>query len=74
MRLAIMHEMKMAMAFMRCMSTPSKASGLRSWLYPHRGISQEKLPWYFGFFEFIHNVRRRGKALLHSLLATLLAP
>jgi transposase len=43
---------------------------LRSWLRPHRGISQEKLPWYLGFFEFIHNVRRRGKALLHSLLAT----
>ncbi len=47
---------------------------LRSWLRPHRGISQEKLPWYLGFFEFIHNVRRRGKALLHSLLATLVAP
>lgn len=47
---------------------------LRSWLRPHRGISQEKLPWYLGFFEFIHNVRRRGKSLLHSLLATLVAP
>lgn len=47
---------------------------LRSWLRPHRGISQEKLPWYLGFFEFVHNVRRRGKALLHSLLATLVAP
>lgn len=47
---------------------------LRSWLRPHRGISQEKLPWYLGFFEFIHIVRRRGKALLHSLLATLVAP
>jgi transposase-like protein len=47
---------------------------LRSWLRPHRGISQEKLPWYLGFFEFIHNTRRRGKALLHALLAVLLAP
>jgi transposase len=47
---------------------------LRSWLRPHRGISQEKLPCYLGFFEFVHNVRRRGKALLHSLLAFLLAP
>jgi transposase-like protein len=47
---------------------------LRSWLRPHRGISQEKLPWYLGFFEFVHNVRQRGKALLHSLLATLVAP
>src|SRR5215468_887487 len=24
---------------------------LRSWLRPHRGISQEKLPLYLGFFE-----------------------
>ena len=47
---------------------------LRSWLRPHRGISQEKLPWYLGFFEFVHNVRRRGKALLRSLLEILLAP
>lgn len=42
---------------------------LRSWLRPHRGISQEKLPLYLGFFEFVHNVRKRGKALLHSLVA-----
>ena len=41
---------------------------LRSWLRPHRGISQEKLPLYLGFFEFVHNVRKRGKALLPSLL------
>lgn len=47
---------------------------LRSWLRPHRGISQEKLPWYLGFFEFVHNARRRGKALLASLLTVLLAP
>ena len=47
---------------------------LRSWLRPHRGISQEKLPCYLGFFEFIHNVRLRGKSLLHSLLAILVAP
>jgi transposase-like protein len=47
---------------------------LRSWLRPHRGISQEKLPCYLAFFEFVHNVRRRGKALLHSLLAALVAP
>lgn len=39
---------------------------LRSWLRPHRGISQEKLPWYLSFFEFVHNARKRGKALLHS--------
>ena len=44
----------------------------RSWLRPHRGISQELLPLYLGFFEFVHNVRKRGKALLGSLLALLL--
>jgi hypothetical protein len=37
---------------------------VRSWLRLHRGISQEKLPLYLGFFEFVHNVRVRGKALL----------
>jgi transposase-like protein len=47
---------------------------LRSWLRPHRGISQEQLPLYLAFFEFVHNVRRRGKALLGALLASLLAP
>jgi transposase len=45
---------------------------LRSWLRPHRGISQEKLPLYLGFFEFVHNARKRGKALLDSLLRLLL--
>ena len=33
---------------------------LRSWLRPHRGIAQEKLPLYLGFFEFVHNVRKRA--------------
>ena len=47
---------------------------LRSWLRPHRGISQEKLPDYLAFFEFVHNARRRGKALLDSLLSLFLAP
>lgn len=46
---------------------------LRSWLRPHRGISQEKLPIYLGFFEFVHNVRKRGKALLGSLVQLLVA-
>ncbi len=45
---------------------------LRSWLRPHRGISQENLPLYLGFFECVHNVRRRGKALLQALLELLL--
>ena len=47
---------------------------LRSWLRPHRGISQERLPIYLGFFEFVHNVRKRGRALLPALLSLLLAP
>jgi transposase len=47
---------------------------LRSWLRPHRGISREKLPLYLGSFEFVHNVRRRGKALLGALIGWLLQP
>jgi transposase-like protein len=46
---------------------------LRSWLRPHRGISQEKLPLYLGFFEFVHNAKTRGKALLSALLVSLLS-
>jgi transposase len=46
---------------------------VRSWLRPHRGISQEKLPLYLGFFEFVHNVKKRGKALLTSLVQVLVA-
>ena len=44
---------------------------VRSWLRPHRGISQEKLPLYLGFFEFVHHVRKRGKALLGALIELL---
>ncbi len=47
---------------------------LRSWPRPHRGISQDRLPLYLGFFEFVHNVRRRGKALLASLIGLLVTP
>jgi transposase-like protein len=47
---------------------------LRSWPRPHRGISQEKLPICLGSFEFAHDVGRRGRALLGSLLDTLLQP
>jgi transposase-like protein len=46
---------------------------LRSWLRPHRGISQEKLPIYLGFFQFVHNVRKRGKQLLGALVGALVA-
>ena len=45
---------------------------LRSWLRPHRGISEERLPLYLGFFQFIHNAKIRRKGLLESLLDTLL--
>ena len=44
---------------------------LRSWLRPHRGISQEQLPVSLGFFEFVHHVRWRGKALLPALIELL---
>jgi len=44
---------------------------LRSWLRPHRGISQEKLSLYLGFFQLVHSTRRRGKALLAALVAAL---
>ena len=46
---------------------------LRSWLRPHRGISQDKLPLYLGFFQFVYNARRRSKALLGALVAALVA-
>ena len=45
----------------------------RSGLRPHRGISQEKLPLYLGFFEFVHNVRKRGKALLGARIELLVS-
>jgi transposase-like protein len=47
---------------------------LRAWLRPHRGISQENLPLYLAFFEFMHNVRQRGKALFESLITALVKP
>ncbi len=34
--------------------------------------SQEKLPLYLGFFEFVHNAKKLGKALLSALLETFL--
>jgi transposase-like protein len=46
---------------------------LRSWLRPHRGVSQEKLPGYLGFFQLVHDARCRGKALLGTLVAGLVA-
>ena len=46
---------------------------LRSWLRPHRGISQSKLPFYLGFFEFIHNAKKRGASIMHELMLCLLS-
>ena len=46
---------------------------LRSWLRPHRGISQAKLPCYLAFFQFVHNVRKRGKKILASLVGLLVS-
>ncbi len=46
---------------------------LRPWLRPHRGISQDKLPLYLSFCQFVHNARRRGKALLGALITALLS-
>lgn len=47
---------------------------LRSWLRPHRGVSQEKLPFYVGFFEWIHNLKKRGKTGLDATFRLLLTP
>ena len=44
---------------------------LRSWLRPHHGISQDKLPDHLGYFQFVHNARRRGKTLLGALVTVL---
>jgi hypothetical protein len=47
---------------------------LRSWLRPHRGVAQEKLPLYLAFFQFVHNARKRGAALLTALVEAIVAP
>ena len=44
---------------------------LRSWLRPHRGVSQEKLPLNLAFSQVVHNARRRGKTLLATLVGKL---
>lgn len=49
-------------------------SVLRSWLRPHRGISQSKLPVYLAFFEFVYNAKKRGKAILGHLFEMILQP
>ena len=49
-------------------------SSLSSWVRPHRGISQEKLPSDLGLFAFVHNVRKRGKTLVSALVAPVPQP
>jgi transposase len=51
-----------------------KASGrcCDQWLRPHRGISQDKLPLYLSFFQFVHNARQRGKALPGALMEAII--
>gem|GEM_PF-4035025 len=78
---ASMLVMKMVMVFtsraagaVHCNTQEGVWSLLRSWLRPHRGVSQEKLPFYVGFFEWIHNLRKRGKHALHETFCLLLKP
>ena len=46
---------------------------LRPWLRPHRGISQERMPYYLGFFEYLHNIKKRGQLALPALISLLVA-
>ena len=46
---------------------------LRPWLRPHRGISQERMPYYLGFFEYLHNIKKRGQVALPALMSLLVA-
>jgi transposase len=57
-----------------CNTQEGMWSLLRSWLRPHRGVSQEKLPFYVGFFEWIHNLKVRGKQATLKTFALLLTP
>jgi hypothetical protein len=47
---------------------------LYSWLNPHRGISQEKLPGYLSFFEFVHNAKRCGESIDERIAGTIFTP
>ena len=76
-----MQEMKMEMVFVSYLvihkkefDGPPLRSLMRSWLRPHRGVSQEKLPFYVGFFEWIYNLKKRGKKALNETFYLLLTP
>lgn len=55
-----------------CNSVEGIWSLLRSWLRPYRGVSQEKPPFYIGFFEWIYNLKKKGKRAVHEIFALLL--
>ena len=46
---------------------------LRPWLRPHRGISQERLSYYLGFFGYLYSIRKRGQVAIAALIGLLLA-
>ena len=46
---------------------------LRAWLRPHRASRRTSCRTTLGFFQFVHNARRRGKALLGALVSALVA-
>lgn len=46
---------------------------LQSWLRPHRGVSEE-MPFYVSFFEWLPNLRERGKKTVHETFCLLLKP
>ena len=43
----------------------------RRWRRLHRGIAQENRHVSLGCFEFVHNVRKRGKGVLPALIELL---
>ena len=55
------------------LSNPDPPHKLATEPRPHQGISQDKLPLYLGFFQLVHNARRRGRAPLRALIAGLVA-
>jgi hypothetical protein len=58
------------------LSSPVDDAKCYKLVHLHWGISQEKLPaypCYLGFFQFVHNTRRRGKALLGALIFALVS-
>lgn len=57
---------------MECFGRGRPCGLLRPWLRGHRGLSQARLPYYLGFFEYLYNLRKRGQLALTGLLTLLL--